>query len=43
MKTQVDSVMTLWDLKILELELRIQVIKRLVDKPRILARDIDMS
>lgn len=35
--------MTLCDLKILELEMRIQVIKRLVDKPRILARDIDMS
>lgn len=35
--------MTLCDLKILELEMRIQAIKRLADKPRILARDIDMS
>lgn len=35
--------MTLWDLKILELAMRMQVIKRLADEPRILARGIDMS
>ena len=42
-KAQLDSVMTLWGLKIFELEMRRQVIKRLVGKPRILARGIDTS